>query len=262
MRIPLYQIDAFAGEVFRGNPAAVCPLEAWLPDETLQAIAAENNLSETAFLVAGGEDYHLRWFTPVTEVKLCGHATLASAFVVFHYLRPGSAAVTFQSLSGPLAVTREGELLTMDFPAWEPVPCEAPEALAAGLGRAPAEVLGTRDWLAVYESEEAVRTLRPDTERLRGLDRLGVIVTAPGSRSDFVSRFFAPGAGIPEDPVTGSAHCTLAPYWGKRLRKQRLHALQVSARGGELFCELRGERVAISGRAARYLEGTIFVPDA
>jgi PhzF family phenazine biosynthesis protein len=193
------------------------------------------------------------------EVDLCGHATLASACVVFRCLQPDWTSVTFQSRSGPLAVARDGELLTMDFPAWEAAPCEAPAALLEGLGTPPVEVLGTRDYLALYRTEEEVRALRPDMERLRTLDRLGVIVTAPGSGWDFVSRFFAPGAGIPEDPVTGSAHCTLAPYWAARLGKSVLRARQVSPRGGELFCECRGDRLLISGQAVCYLEGTIFV---
>lgn len=179
--------------------------------------------------------------------------------MVFRCLQPDWTSVTFQSRSGPLAVARDGELLTMDFPAWEAAPCEAPAALLEGLGTPPVEVLGTRDYLALYRTEEEVRALRPDMERLRTLDRLGVIVTAPGSGWDFVSRFFAPGAGIPEDPVTGSAHCTLAPYWAARLGKSVLRARQVSPRGGELFCECRGDRLLISGQAVCYLEGTIFV---
>jgi PhzF family phenazine biosynthesis protein len=260
MRLPIYQIDAFAGELFRGNPAAVCPVEEWLEDGVLQAIAAENNLSETAFIRRRGEEYDLRWFTPVTEVDLCGHATLASAFVVFQYLEPGWAAVRFRTRSGVLTVTREEELLTLDFPPLPAVPCEAPEALVRGLGTRPVEALKARDYMAVYEAEEEVRALRPDMEMLKRLDCLGVIATAPGRTVDFVSRFFAPGAGIPEDSVTGSAHCTLTPYWAERLGKSRLHAVQVSARGGELLCEVRGGRVFITGRGVRYLEGTIFVP--
>ena len=259
MRIPLHQIDAFTTEVFRGNPAAVCPLDHWLEDSVLQAIAAENNLAETAFLVPEGDGYRLRWFTPAVEVRLCGHATLASAHVIFHTLRPGAADVTFQSHSGPLRVTREGDLLTMDFPAWDASPCAPPDALVEGLRRAPAEVHRTRDLVAVYETEGAVRALRPDFERLREAEGLGIIATAPGESCDFVCRFFAPGAGIPEDPVTGSAQCTLAPFWSKRLGKSRLRSLQVSPRGGELFSEVRGDRVFISGRTVRYLEGFIYL---
>ena len=259
MKIPIYQIDAFANEIFRGNPAAVCPLDSWLEDAHLQAIAAENNLAETAYFVAQGEAYGLRWFTPQQEVDLCGHATLASAYVVFHYLKPEKKVVTFNSQSGPLHVTRDGDLLCLDFPARAPVACSVSETLAGALGRLPLEILCSRDYLAVYDSEDEVRALQPDFEKLKTLDRMGVIVTAPGRTADFVSRFFAPGAGIPEDPVTGSAHCTLTPYWARRLDKAKLRAQQVSTRGGELFCELHGNRVLIAGRCVRYLEGTIYM---
>lgn len=259
MKIPIYQIDAFASEVFRGNPAAVCPLDHWLDDTRLQAIAAENNLAETAYFVAQASDYKLRWFTPQQEVDLCGHATLASAYVIFHYLKPETKAVTFDSQSGPLYVKREGDLLSMDFPARPPVVGSVSAALAAALGSPPREILCSRDYLAIYDTEDEVRALQPNFEALKTLDRLGVIVTAPGRTADFVSRFFAPGAGIPEDPVTGSAHCTLTPYWAKRLQKSNLRASQVSSRGGELFCELRGDRVLISGRCVRYMEGAIYV---
>lgn len=259
MRIPLYQIDAFASRVFAGNPAAVCPLDAWLDDACLQAIAEENNLSETAFFVPEGEGYRLRWFTPVTEVDLCGHATLATAFVLFEYLRPELQVVTFNSRSGPLTVTREEELLSLDFPA---LPLSAPlpvEAVAAALGVRPVEVRSGMDFFVVLESEAQVRALQPEMERIKQLGGRGLIVTAPGEAVDFVSRFFAPACGIPEDPVTGSAHCALTPYWAERLGRRELRALQLSARGGELWCEARGERVKISGRVVRYLEGVIFV---
>ena len=259
MRIPLYQVDAFAGRVFAGNPAAVCPLERWLDEATLQAIAAENNLSETAFFTRAGDGYDLRWFTPMQEIDLCGHATLASAFVVFHHLDPAARAVTFRSKSGPLIVTREGDLLSMEFPARPPAACERPATIEQALGSSPREVLRARDYLAVFESEEQVLALEPRMELVGALDALGVIATAPGRASDFVSRFFAPRAGVPEDPVTGSAHCTLIPYWSQRLGVKQLHALQVSRRGGELWCEDRGERVVMAGRAVRYLEGTIEV---
>lgn len=258
-RIPLYQIDAFTGRLFAGNPAAVCPLEEWLSPEQMQAMAAENNLSETAFFVRGVEGYDLRWFTPKVEVDLCGHATLASAFVVFQYLEPERKEVRFHTRSGELTVRRQGELLVMDFPAREPVRCAVPRELAAALGAAPSEVWEARDYLAVYETEEQVRGLEPDMAALARVGHFAVIVTAPGREADFVSRFFAPAAGVPEDPVTGSAHCTLTPYWARRLGKSRLEARQVSARGGELICEHRGERVEIAGRAVRYLEGTVFV---
>jgi len=264
MRLPIYQVDAFASEVFHGNPAAVCPLERWLPEATMQSIAAENNLAETAFFVPrhGGApdgDYDLRWFTPEAEVDLCGHATLASAFVVFTALDRAREAVTFHTRSGPLVVRRDGEALAMDFPARPPVACEAPMGLVAALGRAPLEVWKSRDVMAVYESEDAVRSLAPSFDGVRALGVFGIIATAPGRDVDFVSRFFAPLMGVPEDPATGSSHCTLTPYWAKRLGKSRLRARQVSARVGELLCEDLGERVAIAGRAVQYLEGTIEV---
>ncbi len=259
MKLPIYQVDAFASRVFTGNPAAVCPLEKWLEDATLQAIALENNLSETAFLVREGEGYRIRWFTPAVEVDLCGHATLASAHVVFQTLEPARRAVTFASRSGPLSVTREGELLRLDFPSRPPAPCEAPAGFVEALGRPPREVLRARDLLAVYETEAEVRSLAPDFAMLHRIGAFGHIVTAKGSNCDFVSRFFAPNSGVPEDPATGSSHCTLTPFWAKRLGKARLHARQVSSRGGELFCEDRGDRVWIAGRAVKYLEGTIEV---
>jgi PhzF family phenazine biosynthesis protein len=244
---------------FTGNPAAVCPLDAWLPDETMQAIAAENNLSETAFFVPAGDGYRLRWFTPTTEVDLCGHATLASAYVVFRFLRPGVSEVDFQTQqAGRLRVVRDGELLALDFPARPAAPCAMSEALAAGLGRRPAALLAARDYLAVYDAADDIVALRPDFAALAALDRFAVIVTAPGTGGiDFVSRFFAPARGVDEDPVTGSAHCTLIPYWAERLGKTCLEARQLSRRGGALSCALDGERVSIAGRAALYLEGAI-----
>jgi predicted PhzF superfamily epimerase YddE/YHI9 len=260
VRLTLFQIDAFASAVFRGNPAAVCPLEAWLPDATMQAIAAENNLSETAFLVREPMGYRIRWFTPLREVDLCGHATLASAWVVFERLDPTARAVTFASPSGPLTVTRAGERLALEFPSRPPEPCAAPTGLLEGLGRPPREVLRARDYMAVYDTEEEVSALRPFMPQLAVLDALGVIATARGRDVDFVSRFFAPAAGVPEDPVTGSSHCTLVPFWAARLGRSSLRARQVSERGGELWCEDRGARVIIAGFATQYLEGTIDVP--
>jgi PhzF family phenazine biosynthesis protein len=261
MRIPLYQIDAFADGPFTGNPAAVCPLDSWLPDDVMQAIAAENNLSETAFFVPEGEFYRLRWFTPTTEVDLCGHATLASAFVVFRWLSPERTSVTFQTnQAGPLTVARDGDLLTLDFPARPPTPCAMSEALVAGLGQRPAALLAARDYLAVYDRADDVAALAPDFAALAALDRFAVIATAPGTgRIDFVSRFFAPAQGVDEDPATGSSHCTLIPYWAARLGKNRLEARQLSRRGGALSCTLNGDRVTIAGRALPYLEGTITV---
>jgi len=260
MKLPLYVVDAFTPHVFGGNPAGVVPLERWLPDRTLQAIAMENNWAETAFFVKERTGWHIRWFTPVHEVDLCGHATLASAFIVFRFLEPGAREVQFDSVSGPLGVSRQEELLELDFPSRPPERCEVPQALLEGLGVQPKEVLASRDYLCVLESEEAVRQLRPDLRRLRQLDRLGVIVTAPGRDCDFVSRFFAPNAGVPEDPVTGSAHCTLVPYSARRLSRVRMHARQLSVRGGELFCTDRGPRVGIGGQAVLYMQASIEVP--
>jgi PhzF family phenazine biosynthesis protein len=262
MKLRLFQVDAFASQVFAGNPAAVVPLESWLDDATLQGIATENNLSETAFLVRDGGGYEIRWMTPMAEVDLCGHATLASAWVVFHELDPGRTEVVFQSKSGPLSVATRGEHLVLDFPSRpaEPAP-KLVEPLGEALDSLPSAALASRDLMAVYEREQDVRSLSPDMHKLSAFDCTGVIATAPGDSCDFVSRFFAPAFGIPEDPVTGSAHCTLVPYWVERLGKTSLLARQISARGGELSCELRGDRVGIAGHAVKYLDGTIEVPD-
>ena len=264
MELTLYQVDAFANRVFAGNPAAVCPLDDWLPDETLQAIALENNLSETAFLIAktdpdGGEAWDLRWFTPAFEVDLCGHATLGSAYVVATYLKPGSETMAFDTRSGRLTVTREGELFAMDFPALERKPLDDLEAAEDALGARPSALFESMDWMAVFETEEAVAALQPDSGKVKALETRGVIATAPGKAVDFVSRFFAPAAGIEEDPVTGSAHSISTPYWAERLGKTKLTARQISARGGELSLEARGERVTIAGRVVPYMEGRIFV---
>ena len=263
MRLPLFQIDAFAERVFQGNPAAVCPLEAWLPEALMQAIAAENNLSETAFCVPEGEGYGLRWFTPLKEIDLCGHATLATAHVLFEHLGFAGAEIVFSTRSGALRVTRAGDRLAMDFPAKAVETCAAPAALIEGLGRAPLEVYGGRDYLAVFADAAEVRALRPDPRRLAELDRHGVIVTAPGGAEDgdvdFVSRFFVPKFGVDEDPVTGSAHCSLTPFWAARLGKATLEARQVSRRGGRLQCTLAGERVILRGRAVTYMAATIEV---
>lgn len=261
MEIPFYQIDAFTGRVFAGNPAGVCFLDAWLDDPLLQSIAAENNLPETAFLVPEGDRYGLRWFTPKLEIDLCGHATLASGYAVFHYTDRGREAkrVDFDTPSGRLSVERRGGLLVLDFPSRRPEPCEPPDRIGEILGRPPSSTLRSRDLVAVYDEEAQVRGLRPDLAGVAALDDFALIVTAPGEKSDFVSRFFAPRAGIPEDPVTGSAHCTLIPYWAERLGKKELHAFQVSERGGELFCTDLGDRVTIGGRAVTYLAGTITI---
>jgi PhzF family phenazine biosynthesis protein len=259
MNIPIYQVDAFSSDVFSGNPAAVCPLPHWLDVRTMQLIARENNLSETAFFVIEGDHYRIRWFTPVEEVDLCGHATLASAFIIFTELDPEISNVLFDSRSGPLRVERTGEMLSLDFPSQPPSVCDPPAELVKGLGMKPSAVLKSSDYFVVFDHEEDIRSLRPNMDLLRKVDLRGVIVTAPGICSDFVSRFFAPRLGIDEDPVTGSAHCALIPYWSKRLGKKDLHALQVSERSGELFCRDMGERVFISGRAVKYLQGIITI---
>lgn len=261
-QMPIYQIDAFTGKVFSGNPAAVCPLEEWLDNTVMQSIASENNLSETAFFVKEEIGYRIRWFTPVREVDLCGHATLASGFVFFKYINPDRDQVEFHSNSGPLRVTQDGELLSLDFPAQPPKPCEAPAALLAGLRKQPQEVFSAEDFLVVYPSEKDIVQLQPDYSELRKLGLRGVIVTARGGgQADFVSRFFAPTFGINEDPVTGSAHCELTPFWASRLGKDELHAFQLSKRGGKLFCKMAGKRVIISGQAVEYLKGTITIED-
>lgn len=257
MELTLYQVDAFATRLFTGNPAAVCPLQTWLPDATMLAIAMENNLSETAFFVREGDRLRIRWFTPVREVALCGHATLAAAHVYFHHIDPDCERLELDSLSGPLAVARSGDLLTLDFPSIGVENVPAPPELSAALGVEPVEVLAADDWLVVVGDAEHVRSLRPDMALLRRLERRGMIVTARGDDCDFVSRFFVPKYGIDEDPVTGSAHTKLTPYWAGKLGKSRLHARQLSARGGELFCEAAGMRVLISGRVVPYLIGKI-----
>ena len=262
MRIPLYQIDAFTSRLFGGNPAAVCPLSEWLPDGTMQAIAAENNLAETAFFVPQRDRYLLRWFTPAVEVELCGHATLASAYVVTHILAPARCSVTFETLkTGPLEVIRDGELLAMNFPAWPPEAKPADPRVLVALGAEPAQSFVAHGrTLAVYDTAEAVAKLRPDFAAMRQIEGADAIVTAPGSDGvDFVSRYFAPNHGIDEDPATGSAHCVLTPYWAARLGKNRLKARQISRRVGELDLTLRGDRVTIAGRAVLYLEGAIAI---
>jgi PhzF family phenazine biosynthesis protein len=260
MELPIYQVDAFASRLFAGNPAAVCPLDGWLSDAVMQAIAAENNLSETAFFVKTGPGrFDLRWFTPATEVDLCGHATLGSAFVIANHLEPSLTEMRFESRSGPLTATRDGEVYTLDFPAARPTRAADDPRIAAALGAAPAEVWCDRNTMAVFATEAEVAALAPEMAAVAALETGGVIATAPGADCDFVSRYFAPQAGIPEDPVTGSAHCELTPYWAEHLGRAKLHAKQISARGGELTVGLRGGRVLISGRVAPYMEGRIFV---
>jgi PhzF family phenazine biosynthesis protein len=257
---PIFQVNAFTSRLFGGNPASVCPLDVWLPARTMQAIAAENNQAETAFFVPTGGRFELRWFTPSIEVKLCGHATLASAFVLFEYLGYEGGQITFLSKSGELSVRKLSDSrLELDFPALPPHRCQPHDRLIEGLGTQPLEVLAADYYMAVYPREQDIHTLNPNMDALSQLDRIGVIVTAPGDEVDFVSRFFAPAAGIPEDPATGSAHCTLAPYWSKRLGKKELHTLQISRRTGELWCEDAGERVRIAGHVTPYMRGMITV---
>jgi PhzF family phenazine biosynthesis protein len=255
--VPIYQVDAFASRRFAGNPAAVMLLDRFVDDATLQAIAAENNLAETAFLVADGEDFRLRWFTPTVEVPLCGHATLASAAVVMERLSPQRRRVVFHSASGPLSVERTAAGYVMNFPARPSQPTATPPALVDALGLRPVEVVSDQfNFLALLESADQVRQLAPDYAAIAALDRHGVIVTAPGDDGyDFVSRYFAPAKGIPEDPVTGGAHCALAPYWAKRLNKTAFRAFQASRRGGEIICRLVGDRVELEGSCVFYLEG-------
>lgn len=261
--LTMYQIDAFSKEVFKGNPAAVVPLDTWLPDDSLQNIAAENNLAETAFFVKAADAYELRWFTPVGEAPLCGHATLASAYVLFNELDYESDRIHFKAKLGDLFVSREGDLLALDFPeiAYEVV-SDYPQALIQGLGKDPKLVLCAHEdpnYYAIFDNESDVTRLKPDLATLAGLHPYGVVITAPSQLVDCVSRYFAPSFGIPEDPVTGSIHCVLVPYWGQQLSKQKIHAFQASARTGELFCEHRGTRVIIAGYAQKYLVGTISV---
>jgi len=258
-KLPLYWVDAFTETLFRGNPAAVVPLAAW-PDEALmQKIAFENGLAETAFFVRTGPDrIQLRWFTPALEVDLCGHATLAAAFTLFNQLNQTGDVITFDSRSGPLTVRRQpGNRLELDFPSRPARAVAAPAGLGVALGAQPDQVAQARDILCVFARAEDVLALRPDFPALARIDTFAFIATAPGHDCDFVSRFFAPRAGVNEDPVTGSAHCTLIPYWAERLGKTKLHARQVSARGGDLFCELRGDRVGIAGHAVLYMQGEI-----
>lgn len=257
MKLPLYLVNAFSAESFKGNPAAICPLPEWIDETTMQAVAAQNNLSETAFLVGGEGRYQIRWFTPQSEVPLCGHATLAAAYVINRFLQPGECALHFTSMSGGLGVEIEDGLIVLDLPAEPAEPALPPQNLLDGLGLEPLEVAVAEYYMAVYDSEEQVRNLRPRMDLLATLDRKGVIVTAAGEDVDFVSRFFAPALGIAEDPVTGAAHCTLVPYWASRLGKSRLHARQLSMRGGDVICEDAGDRVRLGGRATLYLEGSI-----
>lgn len=259
MKLKQYQVDAFTDKVFSGNPAAVVPLSSWLDDALLQAIAEENNLAETAFFMPSESGFHLRWFTPVKEVDLCGHATLATAHVLFEILGYSQQVIVFETRSGKLSVEKKGRLLEMNFPICQPKPGDFFEILTLALGESPIEVLAGDDYLAVFDSEACIRRIAPRMDLLAQLDLRGVVITAPGEDVDFVSRFFAPKFGIPEDPVTGSAHCALAPYWTDKLGKNVLTARQVSRRGGHITCVVQGSRVLLSGSAVTFMEGEITV---
>jgi PhzF family phenazine biosynthesis protein len=258
MTIPYFEVAAFTDRPFAGNPAGVCVLTEWLPDAAMQSIAAENNLPATGFMIDRGGHFDLRWMTTTVELDLCGHATLASAHVLFQHLAHSGTMVRFQSRSsGELTVERAGDRLVLDFPSQSLSECQPPEKLAEGLGAQPSAVLKGRNFFAVFDHELDVAALLPDFRIITELDAQGVIATAPGDRCDFVSRYFAPRVGVQEDSATGSAHCALVPYWSQRLGKRTLHARQLSKRGGELFCEDRGERVGIGGNAVTYVEGRL-----
>ncbi len=261
MQLPIYQVDAFTDKVFGGNPAAVCPLEHWLPDEVMQRIAIENSVAETAFFIPSNDGYELRWFTPEIEMDLCGHATLASAHVLIRHLGYSQPSIKFQSKSGELLVTVEHELLTLNFPSRKPIKSDIPQIIRDAFQEKPLEVLKARDYVLVFNNEETIRNMKPDQGMLNqiNIDPGGIVVTAPGNEVDFVSRFFTPQASIFEDPVTGSAHCSLIPYWSERLGKESMLALQVSPRAGKLLCKNSGDRVLISGEAVTYLEGKITI---
>ncbi|UCE04939.1 MAG: PhzF family phenazine biosynthesis protein [bacterium] len=259
MKLKLYQVDAFTSELFKGNPAAVVPLPEWLDDETMQNIGLENNLSESAFFVKEGNHYHIRWFTPKVEVPLCGHATLASSYVIFNHLKPDLNKIHFQSKSGELIVTKENDLITLNFPANKPQPAAPHPKILEAVTTRPKEILLNKSYLAIFEDENTVRNMKINVRALDNLNESGLIISAKGNDVDFVSRFFLPTAGIDEDPVTGYAHTILTPYWSEKLNKKNLHALQVSKRGGELWLEDLGDRVKISGKAKLYMIGEIYL---
>lgn len=259
MNLPIYQVDAFATKVFEGNPAAICPLNEWLPDEVMQNIAMENNLSETAFFVLQGESYRLRWFTPLAEVDLCGHATLASAHVLFEHLEYDGEVIRFDSNSGELRVQKGGDRLVMEFPVSDLKKSKTPSELEEALGISPSELFKADDYLYVVDSEQQVCDLDPDFRLLKQVDTRGVIVSAPSEEFDFVSRFFAPAVGIDEDPVTGSAHTMLTPYWSKQLGKDKLIGRQISKRGGTIYCHQKGTRVELGGEARTFMKGRISI---
>ncbi|WP_316765576.1 PhzF family phenazine biosynthesis protein [Pedobacter frigiditerrae] len=261
MKLPIYQADAFTDQLFGGNPAAIVPLKEWLSAPEMQKIASENNLAETAFFIPQGENFELRWFTPELEIDLCGHATLATAHILFTELGYSKEIIHFHTLkAGTLTVTKKEDIYTLNFPSRVPHICETPNGLLEAIGgKPPIEVLNSRDYMLVYETEADVLALKPDFTALAKISQMGVIATAKGNNSDFVSRFFIPAAGINEDPVTGSAHCNLIPYWAQKLGKNELHAYQVSARRGELWCELKGDRVLMTGKSVTYLKGEIYI---
>ena len=261
MKLTIYQIDAFAEEIFKGNPAAVIPLEDWVGDKLMQQIAMENNLSETAYIVKTDKGYHIRWFTPEYEIDLCGHATLASAYVIKNFLEPHITEIHFTTQkAGVLKAHAKEGMYTLDFPSRMPVPCDIPGLLLKSIGVSNAvEVLRSRDYFVVLPDENAVKNAEPDYTIMKELDTIGVIITAKGQEADVVSRCFYPGAGIPEDPVTGSAHCNIVPYWSDKLNKQKLFCKQLSARGGDLWCELQGDRVLMSGKCVLYMQGEIMI---
>lgn len=259
MNIPIYQVDAFSSCLFKGNPAAVCFLREWLSDRMMQNIARENNLSETAFFLEEGNHFHIRWFTPEKEIDLCGHATLATAHVLFNHLFYGNKVIKFLSRTDELIVSRSGPLIALNFPARPAVPIPRPDEVIDAIGLEASETLRGRDYLLIYSSEEEIRAIKPDFQKLAKAAEHGVIVSAPGEKSDFVSRFFAPAVGINEDPVTGSAHTSLIPFWAERFGWNEMTAAQLSERGGELYCEYLGSRVLIKGRAVTFLQGEITI---
>lgn len=259
MKLQIYQVDAFTSELFGGNPAAVIPLNEWLPDEAMQNIGLENNLSETAFFVKEGNEYQIRWFTPTVEVPLCGHATLASAYVIFNFFEESANELHFLSKSGELIVTKEKNLISLNFPANKPKPAEPDPKILEAVTAEHKEILLNKTYLAIFDDEETVRNMKPNIRVLDDLDADGLIISAKGNEVDFVSRYFVPTAGIDEDPVTGYAHTILTPYWSEKLNKKKLHALQVSERGGELWLEDLGDRVKISGNTTLYLKGEIYI---
>jgi len=262
MELPIYQVDAFTNDVFKGNPAAVVPLQEWLPDDVLQNIALENNLSETAFFIPDGDGFHLRWFTPTTEVDLCGHATLATSWIIYNELGYKKPEINFKSQSGTLIVQKNQDKLTLNFPNWETIQStDIDPIFEKALGRAPLEVHKGKKWVAIYEDPAFIKAVTPDIALLGTIDSQGVIITAQSNNDnlDFVSRYFGPQVGIDEDPVTGSAHCVITPIWVKKLSKTKLKAYQASERGGNLDLELQGDRVYITGQAALYMKGKIYI---